>query len=198
MKKLRFVAVVLLILAVLGLRLQTLPTAPPEGVLRLHVIGASDHPLDQEIKLCVRDAILKETTALLSDCQSKEEAALLLEDAIPRLKNAADAALIAKHSENRAKITLTREDYPEKTYAGLTLPRGEYTSLKVEIGQAAGKNWWCVLFPSLCLASSLPEAEDAFLDAGFSPDQVRDLSENGTGKIVFRFRFFEWLGELFS
>jgi len=80
----------------------------------------------------------------------------------------------------------------------LLLPGGEYTSLRVEIGAGKGENWWCVLYPSLCLSASAADAESAFLAAGFTPEQIRLLQGGSPRPFRIRFRLIEWLTELFS
>ncbi len=188
----------LLPLVLLPLLFEVKAVTPPENVLRLHVVAASDSERDQQIKLRVRDAIVETTADLLKGCETKEDAQAVLAASLDLLTKTANDALAAQNVSHRAEITLTKESYPAKTYAGITLPEGEYTSLRVNIDQAKGQNWWCVLFPSLCLSTSVAGIEEAFIDAGFSPDQVRDLTDSDENGIVIRFRFLEWIKELFS
>ncbi len=167
-------------------------------VIRLHVLANSDSPADQALKLTVRDALLEVTADLLADCKTANEASGRLGESLDLLKQCADDALIKAGSDRRARVSLGTEAYPTRSYAGFRLPRGSYTSLKVEIGDGAGQNWWCVLFPSLCLSASKADTEDAFISAGFTPDQVRVLTETEDKGYVIRFRILEWLGGIFS
>lgn len=192
-----------LALGLLGAILVTLcpigsDTAVYDRVIRLHVLANSDSEEDQALKLLVRDAILKSTADLLSDCATASDAEARLAESKALLTDCANEALSAAGSELRAEVSLEKEVYPTREYAGFRLPTGEYTSLKIQIGKADGKNWWCVLFPSLCLSSSVKDTEDAFLAAGFTPDQVRVLTETEEKGYVIRFRILEWIGALFS
>ena len=200
--KIKYIVLPLLILSAISLFLgiQTLKKDAEiyDGVLRLHVLANSDNAEDQALKLKVRDAVLETTTILLKDCQSADHAEQILTASTAALTDCANEALIRAGSDQRASVSLTQEEYPTRTYASFRLPKGTYRSLKIEIGEGVGQNWWCVLFPSLCLSASATDAEDAFIDAGFSPDQIKVLTQTEEKPYVIRFRFLEWLGDLFS
>ncbi len=206
-----------------------LPCLPVHGeaeiygkVLRLHVIAASDSEEDQSIKLSVRDALLKVIPELLGDCRTLEEAVAAAEDGSERLLSTARGELSRLGAEYGASLTLGEEYYPTREYDGLRLPAGRYTSLRVVLGDGQGKNWWCVLFPSLCLsaakrstvkaecadstsvaaenaaASANDEREEDYIAAGFTPEQYRTITETDTPKYKIRFKILELIGELFG
>ena len=102
----------------------------------------------------------------------------------------AEARLRERGAENAVEVTLGKEEYPERSYDGICFPSGEYLSLQVKIGEAEGKNWWCCLFPALCLgnaAVSDEEAEGAFIEVGLTPPQYKIITE--TERPVYRIRF---------
>lgn len=177
--------------------LLTIGLAPVHGeekiydtVVRLHVIANSDSEADQALKLRVRDAILEVTSPLMEGCRTQEEAKDRLERAIPQIRTAAETTIAEAGREDPVSVELGQETYPERDYDSFCFPAGEYLSLRVSIGEAEGKNWWCCLFPPLCLGSatvSAKEAEDACVEVGLTPPQYRIITE--TEKPVYRVRF---------
>lgn len=168
-----------------------------DGVLRLHVLANSDSAEDQAVKLKVRDAILSEAEVLLSGCRSEEEARAKVESNMDRLEAAAERVLTENGFDYGANVTLSREFYPRRDYEGFYLPEGTYMSLRVLLGDADGKNWWCVLFPPLC-TSSAEEYTEKLKEVGFTPYQVKLLTESETPRYKLKFRIVElireWLG----
>ena len=124
------------------------------GLIRLHVIAVSDEESEQALKLRVRDAVLRYLRPRLASAADAEAARELLEQVLPGVKAAAEQV-----SEGRSvSVSLGPEDYPLRSYGGFRLPAGRYESLRVVLGDGAGHNWWCVVFPALCLGAV--EAED--------------------------------------
>ena len=161
-----------------------------DNVVRLHVLANSDSEEDQALKLKVRDAILEETAPLLADCQGREEACRILEEHRETIRRAALEVIRAAGRADEVTVLLGEEEYPTRDYDSVCFPSGSYTSLRVCIGEAEGQNWWCCLYPPLCLGSSrvsLEEAEDAFVAVGLTPDQYKIITE--TEKPVYRVRF---------
>ena len=156
-----------------------------DSVIRIHVLANSDSKEDQERKLAVRDAILKYTRNRLSLGENREHAKAVLEENLDQLEQVAKKTLEENGSLHEVKIVLGEEYYPTREYEALSLPAGTYLSLQVQIGDAQGKNWWCVLFPPLCLSSSV-EAEDALAGAGMTKGNVATVTED---KAVYRIRF---------
>ncbi len=164
-------------------------------VVRLHVIANSDSDADQALKLQVRDAVLELATPLLEgvDSQQAAEAALLLH--LDELAQAGRAVLEQAGSRDAVAVSLTDQWFPTKVYDGFSLPAGTYRALRVVIGEGKGQNWWCVVFPPLCLASVTEEVAVTAADAGLTEDQVA-LITGQDGGYVLKFKLIEWWEEL--
>ena len=174
-----------------------------DSVIRLHVLANSDSEADQQNKLAVRDVLLPIAAEQLADCTTRDEAADRLEMLLPTLDRAAEQTLRELGCDASVHVTLGQERYPTRTYDGFCFPSGEYLSLRVLIGDAEGQNWWCVLFPSLCLSVAdgghAEKMEGAFISVGLTPEQYRVITEsdeNTTYKL--RFKFLELLEEWHS
>ncbi len=169
-----------------------------DNIIRLHVIANSDSDEDQRVKLLVRDGILDTVSDLLVGVTDRNEAEAVISKNLTLIENAANTVLTELGSEHTAKATLTKESYPTREYEGFSLPAGKYTSLRVLIGAADGKNWWCVLYPKLCIGAERTAAvidETELVEAGLTPSQIRIITGN-TPDVVIKFRFLEFLGRL--
>lgn len=162
-----------------------------DRVLRLHVVANSDGEADQALKLCVRDRILSETQVLGCDCTNLEEARALIEAALDTLELAAAEEIARQGFSYAVEVKLTEEQYPTKQYASLCFPAGKYLSLQVLIGDAVGQNWWCVLFPPLCLDAAAKSNEDAFISVGFTAEQYKIITETDEPTYRARFKILE-------
>ena len=169
-----------------------------DSVIRLHVLANSDSEKDQALKLEVRDAVLAYTERLLADAKSMEEANGRLRDSLSQIREIAERTLAEKGESYTVAATLTKETYPRRIYETAALPAGEYLSLQVKIGEAAGQNWWCVLFPPLCLSAAAGERETACLSAGLTEEQYRLITETEGTKYKLRFKILEVAEELFG
>jgi len=161
-----------------------------DTVVRLHVLADSDGEEDQARKLRVRDAVLEVTAPLLADCTSQDEARARIEANTDAIRAAAEGVLANEGCADRVEILLGEESYPTRDYDGICFPSGSYLSLRVCIGEAAGQNWWCCLFPPICLGSttvSTEDAEDAFIAVGLTPSQYKIITDSD--KPVYRVRF---------
>ena len=116
--------------------------------IRLHILANSDTWDDQLLKLQVRDAVLAAIPEAVTRADTPQQAAAALQTALPALQNAADNALHRAHSAQPARLRLERD------YGSFALPGGEYTALRIELGGAQGRNWFCVLYPALCLSGA--------------------------------------------
>lgn len=183
---------------ILTLLLQFYPFAAgaellPERVVRLHVLANSDADADQALKLRVRDAVLAEAsrwTAQASDAASASEALCLHLGAI---QAAADAVLAREHSPQTAAVTVTDSWFPIRHYEDFTLPAGTYRTLRVTLGAGEGHNWWCVVFPSLCL----PAARDRDDPLALWPEALRaDAADPQAPSVTVKFKLAEWLDSL--
>lgn len=163
-----------------------------DSMIRLHVVAASDDPTDQDIKLHVRDAVLSQAQGLLQSAQSRGEAMDLLSANLPALAQTANSALRQQGVSDQATVTLKRELFGTRYYDTFTLPGGYYEALRVTIGEGDGKNWWCVVYPQLCM-SAATEQDSVPAMGSLSGDDAALLEE---GEIRFRFRCLELLENL--
>lgn len=147
-----------------------------DKVVRLHVLANSDSEEDQALKLQVRDAVTERTAALLEEASGRREAETVLRQHLPELKRLAAEAIAAADYGYSVEVELAETEFPTREYDGFSLPAGEYLALRVLIGEAAGRNWWCVVFPPLCTAAASDVAVTA-LAAGFSENEVNLITE---------------------
>ena len=122
--------------------------------LRLHIVANSDSAWDQELKLRVRDSMLQEVSALFEKVPDQAQAVQTARRQLPRLQAAAERAVRENGSRQQVRVRLVRMRFPTTHYEGFSLPAGEYDALRIELGKAAGHNWFCVLYPGLCLPSA--------------------------------------------
>ena len=166
------------------------------SVLRLHVLANSDREEDQALKLKVRDAVLEAATPLMVDCTTREEAAEVVEANLDLLTEVAQQTVVAAGREDPVKITLSHEVYPTRVYEDFCFPSGAYLSLRVMIGKAEGQNWWCVLFPPMCLGAATGQSpEEACLSVGLTGEQYRVITETDRPTYQARVRILEVLEE---
>ena len=168
-------------------------TAIYDDVLRLRVIAASDSEEDQALKLRVRDAVLAETPALFGDCADAGEAEQRARELSDTLREIAGSAVRAAGEDCAVQITVGRERYPRRDYGDWILPAGTYRSLRITLGEGGGHNWWCVLYPGLCVRYA--DAGDS-IAAGLTPEEYRLITGQEKRASRIRFRLLELLAEL--
>lgn len=161
----------------------------PENILRLHVIANSDSEADQALKLAVRDTVLTEAARWCEDAGSLQEANAGICTHLESISGAAQQTVNDNGFSDRVTATVTDEFFPTRRYDGFTLPAGRYRALRVVIGEGAGHNWWCVVFPALCL----PAAQDEDVLSALPPDQRTVVEDNG---IHVSFKLVELYEEL--
>ena len=167
-----------------------------DRVVRLHVIANSDAEEDQALKLQVRDAVLARTEAILRASADRGEAESRLAAALPELERLAEETVAASGFDYSVTAELAETSFPTKDYDGFSLPAGKYLALRLIIGQGAGQNWWCVVFPPLCTAAAADVPETA-LAAGLTEDQVSLMTGEDDG-YVLKFKVVEWWEELWQ
>lgn len=155
-------------------------------VIRLHVIAASDSAEDQALKRQVRDAVLEEAAPLLVGAVQRTEAERVLRAHLSVLQERAQETVVAAAHSDAVQVFLTEERYPTRDYGTFSLPGGTYLSLRVVIGAGAGHNWWCVVFPPLCAASSVTELEES----GLSEEDVALITQSDA-EYVLKFKSIE-------
>jgi len=154
-----------------------------DKVVRLHVLANSDSEEDQALKLKVRDRLLAYTEPLLEGAADRREAESLLRGQLLELERIAREEILAQGYDYGVTVQLEDTMFPTREYEGFTLPAGKYLALRVLIGEGAGQNWWCVVFPPLCAAAAADVPETA-LAAGLSHDQVGLITEENSGYVL--------------
>ena len=157
-----------------------------ENLVRLHVVANSDSDEDQQVKLQVKDAVVNYLRPIMEEMPTKEAAMEYLRDNLAALQTVSNRVLDSLGIKDRASVTLRPESFDTRVYDTFSLPSGIYDSLRIEIGEAEGKNWWCVTFPSLCL----PATSDGFADTAVSAGFSQTLTDTLSGKKTFHLRFF--------
>lgn len=166
-----------------------------DRVLRLHVVANSDSDADQARKLLVRDAVLARATLLLDGAAGRQDAEAALAPHLDELAQAGAVALARTGNHDPVRVELDGQWFPTREYDGFSLPAGQYRALRVTIGAGAGRNWWCVVFPPLCLASVSEQSVETAAEGVLSEDQVA-LITGQDGGYVLKFRLVEWWQEL--
>lgn len=174
---------------------------PP--VIRFHVLAHSDDPADQAVKNRVRDEALRYLSPKLSPGASLEEVHNLLEAEKERLTRVLQDFLQRMQVDQGVSILFLRETFPTRTYAGRVYPAGEYDTFQIVLGEGLGQNWWCVMFPPLCLTElalipERPAAEEPPEDSlgeGFIPGPVKDESPP---PLPLRLGIVDWLRRIFG
>ena len=164
--------------------------------IRLHVVANSDSAEDQAQKLRVRDGIVEAVSRLTADCNTAQEAEAVLSAHLSELTQTAQQVLRQEGSDYSAEALLTVEFFSTRNYDSFDLPAGKYPALRVNIGAAEGKNWWCVVFPSLCTAATGEAMEQAAQVGGYDDGEYR-LITGGEQRYTLRFKLLEWLAEIF-
>lgn len=163
-----------------------------EKVLRLHVIANSDSIGDQSLKYAVRDAILSEGEGIFSGSETASEAEGRISQNILFLKETAERVVDSEGYGYSVNVDIGRTYFPTKEYGDVTLPAGYYNAVRVIIGEGKGKNWWCVMFPPLCIPAASEKSPD--LDDILTEKEIQLV--NGSEKYELRFWFVEKYYEL--
>lgn len=173
-----------------------------DTVVRLHVLANSDSDEDQALKLEVRDAVIETVGEAVEGCKTQKEAIAAIEQIIPDIEERAEKCIAEHGYTYGVGVELSKEYYPTKNYETCAFPAGEYASLRICIGEAEGQNWWCCLFPPLCLSAASKDNgksnEDAFISVGFTPDQYKIITDSDSGKYKVRFKVLETFKKIFD
>lgn len=168
-----------------------------EKTVRLHVVANSDAEDDQAQKLRVRDAVLEAVSALTAECRNSDEAQQIMRENLNVIESAARDVLRAEGSDYALRVSLGTERFDTRRYDTFTLPAGRYPALRVSIGAAEGKNWWCVVFPSLCMAATSDAVRQCAEVGGYDGAESA-LVTGGEERYVVRFKTLEWLQKVVS
>lgn len=161
-----------------------------DHVIRLHVLANSDTEADQALKLNVRDQVLAQTNQLLTGQETAQEAAEILQDNLAPLEETAAQAISDQGYPYPVTVQLEETWFPTRQYENVSLPAGNYQALRVIIGEGAGKNWWCVVFPSLCMPAV---TESSLQTAGLTGRDYALLTEESQPYVI-KFKAMEWWG----
>ncbi len=157
-----------------------------EGVLRLHILANSDSEVDQALKLQVRDAVLAYAQQEFTAVENKAQAVALAERELEKFEQVAQQTLQSQGCDMQVQATIERTFFPTKEYEnGTRLPAGFYDALRLEIGQAKGRNWWCILYPALCFGGSIEQSEQALGQQG-------ELATSQAPQVQIKFKLVEW------
>ncbi len=154
-----------------------------DNVLRLHIIANSDSQNDQALKLRVRDAILEESEQLFLGADTLDDAIVLTKQNIPKIEKIAKDTIKKEGYDYGVSVKVEDSFFGTRVYDDFTLPAGVYEALKIEIGKAEGKNWWCVLFPSICVGAAGDLSDSA-------SDGAVKIAKGGS-RFIIRFKIVE-------
>lgn len=158
----------------------TMSESISQKVFRLHILANSDSDVDQQLKLRVRDKILQESEKMFSSCNSVDEAINISRESIDKLKNISRQVIAYYNYDYDVRAYVTKEYFETREYDNFTLPAGIYDCLKIEIGQGKGHNWWCVMYPSVCISGCTDD-----FDSTLTEDEKR-LIESDNYVIKFK------------
>ncbi len=162
-------------------------------VVRFHVIANSDSEIDQKIKLGVRDAVLEKYSAELSKYNDKEAALVAANEMLDDIQKDVNGYL-KECCDYFATVSIEESYFPTKTYGEYSLPRGKYTALCIRLGKSEGQNYWCVLFPPLCLGASSKDDLEMFEECGLSKKEY-DLMRTSKPQYKLKFKLLEILNQ---
>lgn len=168
-------------------------TALRQELIRFHVVAASDTEEDQSVKLSVRDAVIDSLQQEMENLTDVEAAKAYLRENLPKIEAVANRTLKALGVADTATVKLCTEKFATRVYDTFSLPAGVYDTLRITIGAGEGRNWWCVVFPSLCLPATSEGFEAVAVGSGFSETLTQSLTGEG---YELRFFLLDVLGRL--
>lgn len=162
-------------------------------VLRLHILANSDSDVDQSVKLKVRDAVVEECAGLLDGAKTADDAAVLAEDQLDEVCAVARRVLREQGADYGVAAEVTTAYFPTRVYDNVTLPAGRYPAVRLLLGEGAGHNWWCVLFPPLCVSAATDKKTTADV---LTPAEDTLVTEGERYRV--KFKVVEWWERLFA
>lgn len=170
------------------------------SVFRLHVIANSDSNEDQNLKYKVRDAVLEYMNSISIDCSSKSEVIELANEHKDDFYQIAKQVILDNGYNYDVDIKIGNFDFPTKHYGDISFPAGNYDALRIEIGNASGQNWWCVMFPPLCFvdvtSGVVPEESKSMIEDNLSAEEYSIVSNQSNPDIQFKFSLIEMFQNL--
>lgn len=178
-------------MSVSAMALQREQAVLSEKLIRLHIVANSDSEQDQRVKLMVRDAVLQMLEPSLKKTDDPER---LIVEKLPEIQVIAEHVLKEQNLQQPVSISLGYERFPTRVYDSFSLPAGVYQSLRVTLGEGQGHNWWCVVFPAICLPAA-GEMKEAAVEAGLSGEEIKLITE-ADGRYVVKFKILELLQDV--
>ncbi len=160
-------------------------------VLRFHIVADSDSAEDQQLKLKVRDGIAELTDKLFKDAKSKQEAIEIANENKEQLRACAEQILQQEGCKDSVHIEIKNLYFPTKSYENVTFPAGNYDAIEITLGEGKGKNFWCVMFPALCVGA-VSQDNEALLSQVLEQSEL----EMVTHPYTLKFKMAEWFGKI--
>ena len=206
MKKISFIICLSICLSILtictiaGLRIRRQQALSQQHIasqiIRLHVIANSDETADQTLKKEVKDQVVTYLRSKMNQAASIQAARQVICQEMDALKEIAEKKIRQEGYDYPVTVSLGTTYFPVKEYGDMAFPAGDYEALRVQIGKSKGRNWWCVMYPSLCLVDgvyqTVPESSKDKLKQVLSTSEYQSLVDGGED-VQFRLRFFDWL-----
>ena len=191
MKKYIHLLVLALILAGMALTIPFFDSCEElySDVMRIHILASSDSAADQSLKLAVRDRVLEACSQYYDGCSGKGEALDITRSHIGEIEAVAEREIRRRGFDYPVSARIVTDDFDTRYYGSFTMPAGRYDALRLTIGDGAGKNWWCVMYPSLCVGAA-------------SADDMKEELDRGEYRVVtsdrfdFRFRLVEYFEDV--
>ena len=169
------------------------------SVFRLHVIANSDSEEDQNLKYIVRDNLIEYMNTICQNSSSKEETIQIVTEHLSDFEDIANDTIKDNGFSYQAKVELGTFEFPTKTYGDISFPSGYYDALKIELGNAQGQNWWCVLYPSLCFvdvtSGIVPDESKNELENNLNNEEYKLISDTDDLSIQFKFKLIEFFNQ---
>lgn len=170
-------------------------------IIRFHVLANSDSEEDQNLKIEVKNVLINYMQKKLANVSNVEEARQKMQQELPELETMAEKYMHSQGYEYHATATLEQCQFPVKEYGDLTFPPGKYEALNVRIGKSEGKNWWCVMYPSLCFVDAtyqiVPEDSKEKLKTSLTEQEYQSLT-SGEENVEFSCKVWEWAKNLWK
>lgn len=167
-----------------------------QNIFRLHVIANSNSESDQNLKYIVRDAVLNYINNISVGCTSKEEIIEIIKSHSQEIQNIAQETVYKQGFSYNVEIEIGNYNFPTKKYGDIIFPPGLYDALRIKIGKAEGKNWWCVMFPPLCFIDTssgiVPDSSKEIMKDGLSREEYQLISANSS-EVKIKFKVVELL-----
>ena len=204
MKKIKNLLIIILLLFIYCIicafsYVNAISTDIQNSVFRLHVIANSDSDEDQNLKYIVRDKVLEYINSISNSSMTKDEIIALANENINEIQKIAENTIHENGYNYSVKLNIGNFSFPTKKYGDITFPAGFYDALKIEIGEAKGHNWWCVMFPPLCFvdvtSGIVPEESKQTIRDNLSEEEYKLLSEN-SGNMNFKFKIVEMFQDI--